>query len=125
MTRGRRGRSATAEPSTREALDSTAHADGLAGPADLPVLGEVAYAVWTADGRLRTCLFGDHEVPLRDALRAGAPLAPLFRQALAEKPRAHDLHEHLATVEMPFNLLGERELCPGAAALDRINAGLR
>ena len=45
----------------------------------------------TADGRLRTCLFGDHEVPLRDALRAGAPLAPLFRQALSEKPRAHEL----------------------------------
>ena len=45
----------------------------------------------TADGRLRTCLFGDHEVLLRDALRAGQPLAPLVRQALAEKPREHDL----------------------------------
>ena len=45
----------------------------------------------TADGRLRTCLFGDHEVLLRDALRTGQPLAPLVRQALAEKPRAHDL----------------------------------
>jgi cyclic pyranopterin phosphate synthase len=45
----------------------------------------------TADGRLRTCLYGDHEVNLRDPLRAGEPLAPLFRQALAEKPREHDL----------------------------------
>ncbi len=45
----------------------------------------------TADGRLRTCLFGDHEVLLRDALRAGQPLESLFRQALAEKPKAHDL----------------------------------
>jgi len=45
----------------------------------------------TADGRLRTCLFGDHEVLLRDALRAGLPLEPLFRKALAEKPKAHDL----------------------------------
>ncbi|MCC6246106.1 MAG: GTP 3',8-cyclase MoaA [Gemmatimonadaceae bacterium] len=45
----------------------------------------------TADGRLRTCLFGDHEVLLRDAVRAGAPLDPLFRRALAEKPLAHDL----------------------------------
>ena len=45
----------------------------------------------TADGRLRTCLFGDHEVNLRDPLRAGAPLEPLFRQALAEKPREHAL----------------------------------
>ncbi len=45
----------------------------------------------TADGRLRTCLFGDHEVLLRDAVRAGLPLEPLFRKALAEKPKAHDL----------------------------------
>ena len=45
----------------------------------------------TADGRLRTCLFGDHEVGLRDPLRAGQALAPLFRQALADKPREHAL----------------------------------
>ena len=45
----------------------------------------------TADGRLRTCLFGDHEVNLRDALRSGQPLEPLFREALAGKPREHSL----------------------------------
>jgi cyclic pyranopterin phosphate synthase len=45
----------------------------------------------TADGRLRTCLYGDHEVPLRDALRAGAPLRPLVLEALAGKPREHAL----------------------------------
>ncbi len=43
----------------------------------------------TADGRLRTCLYGDHEVNLRDPLRRGEPVAPLFRQALAEKPLEH------------------------------------
>ncbi|HEX5074078.1 MAG TPA: GTP 3',8-cyclase MoaA [Gemmatimonadaceae bacterium] len=45
----------------------------------------------TADGRLRTCLFGDHEVLLRDALRQHEPLEPLFRQALADKPKEHAL----------------------------------
>jgi cyclic pyranopterin phosphate synthase len=45
----------------------------------------------TADGRLRTCLYGDHEVDLRTPLRAGEPLAPYFRRALAEKPREHAL----------------------------------
>lgn len=45
----------------------------------------------TADGRLRTCLFGDHEVPLRDALRRGEPLRALFEKALAEKPKEHAL----------------------------------
>jgi cyclic pyranopterin phosphate synthase len=45
----------------------------------------------TADGRLRTCLFGDHEVNLRDPLRAGADLIPLYVRALAEKPKEHHL----------------------------------
>jgi cyclic pyranopterin phosphate synthase len=45
----------------------------------------------TADGRLRTCLYGDHEVNLRDPLRAGLGLEPLFVQALAEKPKEHNL----------------------------------
>jgi cyclic pyranopterin phosphate synthase len=45
----------------------------------------------TADGRLRTCLFGDHEVDLRTPLRAGEPLAPHVARALAEKPREHEL----------------------------------
>ena len=45
----------------------------------------------TADGRLRTCLFGDHEVDLRTPLRAGDALDPHFRRALAEKPKEHAL----------------------------------
>jgi cyclic pyranopterin phosphate synthase len=45
----------------------------------------------TADGRLRTCLFGNHEVNLRAPLREGTPLEPFVRQALAEKPQAHAL----------------------------------
>ncbi len=45
----------------------------------------------TADGRLRTCLYGDHEVNLRDPLRAGQALEPLFIDALAKKPLEHNL----------------------------------
>jgi cyclic pyranopterin phosphate synthase len=45
----------------------------------------------TADGRLRTCLYGDHEVNLRDPLRAGEDLEPLYVKALSEKPREHQL----------------------------------
>jgi 2-oxoglutarate/2-oxoacid ferredoxin oxidoreductase subunit beta len=55
------------------------------------------------------------------------------RQALGEvvtgllyiDPAAEDLHTHLNTVETPLNRLGRRELCPGAVALERINASLR
>jgi cyclic pyranopterin phosphate synthase len=45
----------------------------------------------TADGRLRTCLFGDDEVDLRTPLRSGLPLEPFFRSALSTKPREHHL----------------------------------
>jgi cyclic pyranopterin phosphate synthase len=45
----------------------------------------------TADGRLRTCLFGTEEVSLRDAFRAGKDIVPLFREALAAKPLEHEL----------------------------------
>ena len=40
-------------------------------------------------------------------------------------PAASDLHGHLDTVAAPLNSLGPAELCPGTAALDRINASLR
>jgi cyclic pyranopterin phosphate synthase len=45
----------------------------------------------TADGRLRTCLFGDDEVDLRSPLREGLPLEPFFRSALSSKPKEHHL----------------------------------
>ena len=38
---------------------------------------------------------------------------------------AEDLHAHLNTVEVPFNRLGEKDLCPGAGMLEKINAALR
>jgi 2-oxoglutarate ferredoxin oxidoreductase subunit beta len=38
---------------------------------------------------------------------------------------AEDLHGHLNTVEAPLNALGAKDLCPGSAALDKINASLR
>jgi len=40
-------------------------------------------------------------------------------------PDAEDLHAHLNTAEVAFNTLGEKELCPGAGMLEKINAGLR
>src|SRR5205085_7790226 len=40
-------------------------------------------------------------------------------------PDADDLHAHLNTVDTPLNALGSGQLCPGTAALDKINASLR
>jgi cyclic pyranopterin phosphate synthase len=43
----------------------------------------------TADGKLRTCLFGTHEVDLRAPLRATGDILPAVRKALAGKPERH------------------------------------
>jgi 2-oxoglutarate/2-oxoacid ferredoxin oxidoreductase subunit beta len=40
-------------------------------------------------------------------------------------PDSEDLHTHLNTVDTPLNQLGEKTLCPGNTALDKINASLR
>ncbi len=45
----------------------------------------------TADGRLRTCLFGTHEVDLKGPLRATGDVVPAVREALAGKPERHFL----------------------------------
>lgn len=45
----------------------------------------------TADGRLRTCLFGDHEVDLKAPLRETGRVEAAIREALAGKPKRHYL----------------------------------
>jgi 2-oxoglutarate/2-oxoacid ferredoxin oxidoreductase subunit beta len=55
------------------------------------------------------------------------------RQAAGEIPTGllyleadtEDLHDRMNTVDTPLNRLGDTELCPGAAALAKVNAGLR
>lgn len=72
-------------------LDGAAGSIGVITPMTHTYCGSCNRVRLTADGRLRTCLFGDHEVDLRAPLRAGEPLAPFVRQALADKPEAHAL----------------------------------
>ncbi|MFL5222262.1 MAG: 2-oxoacid:ferredoxin oxidoreductase subunit beta [Microvirga sp.] len=40
-------------------------------------------------------------------------------------PDSEDLHAHLNTVDTPLNTLEAKDLCPGTAALEKINASLR
>src|SRR5882757_9068819 len=40
-------------------------------------------------------------------------------------PDSEDLHAHLNTVDTPLNGLEAKDLCPGTAALEKINASLR
>ena len=58
---------------------------------------------------------------------------PQERQAAGEivtgllylDPEPENLHERLRTVAAPLNTLSSRELCPGSAALENLNAALR
>ncbi|XP_023935650.2 uncharacterized protein LOC112044140 isoform X2 [Bicyclus anynana] len=64
----------------------------------------------TADGNLKVCLFGEAEVSLRDALRAGADdaaLAQLVRAALRRKHKQHAGMQNLARLKnRPMILIG-------------------
>jgi GTP 3',8-cyclase len=72
-------------------LDGASGTVGVITPMTHTYCGSCNRVRLTADGRLRTCLYGDHEVDLRTPLRAGLSLEPFFRQALAEKPKEHAL----------------------------------
>jgi 2-oxoglutarate ferredoxin oxidoreductase subunit beta len=54
-----------------------------------------------------------------------AALGQIVTGLLYVEQEASDLHGHLNTVEAPLNALGEKELCPGSAALEKVNASLR
>jgi GTP 3',8-cyclase len=78
-------------PAAYYRLDGAVGSVGVITPMTHTYCGSCNRVRLTADGRLRTCLFGDHEVNLRDAYREGADLRPLFTEALANKPLEHEL----------------------------------
>jgi GTP 3',8-cyclase len=78
-------------PAAYHRLSGAAGTVGVITPMTHTYCGSCNRVRLTADGRLRTCLFGDHEVDLRTPLRAGESLAPYVHRALAEKPEAHAL----------------------------------
>jgi 2-oxoglutarate ferredoxin oxidoreductase subunit beta len=59
------------------------------------------------------------------AIARAAQKGEVLTGLLYVSPDAEDLHAHLNTYETAFNTLGEKDLCPGSAMLDKINAGLR
>jgi 2-oxoglutarate ferredoxin oxidoreductase subunit beta len=78
--------------------------------------------------RLRK-LAGDYDptnrIRVMNYLQERAAAGEVVTGLLYVDPDSVDLHEHLNTVETPLNQLSERELCPGLAALEKINASLR
>jgi cyclic pyranopterin phosphate synthase len=78
-------------PASYVRLDGAPGTIGCITPMSHTYCGSCNRVRLTADGRLRTCLFGDDEVDLRTPLREGVPLDPFFRGALATKPKEHQL----------------------------------
>lgn len=78
-------------PATYYRLDDAPGSIGVITPMSHTYCGNCNRVRLTADGRLRTCLFGDQSVSLRDPLRAGESVVPIYRAALAEKPLEHHL----------------------------------
>jgi 2-oxoglutarate ferredoxin oxidoreductase subunit beta len=58
-------------------------------------------------------------------LQQHAALGEVVTGLLYVDAEPDDLHAHLNTVDAPLNQLAERDLCPGAAALEKFNASLR
>jgi 2-oxoglutarate ferredoxin oxidoreductase subunit beta len=52
-------------------------------------------------------------------------LGEIVTGLLYVNPEPEDLHHHLGTVARPLNQLDDAALCPGAMALEKINAALR
>ncbi|MBI3346560.1 MAG: 2-oxoacid:ferredoxin oxidoreductase subunit beta [Burkholderiales bacterium] len=59
------------------------------------------------------------------AMQLRAAAGEIATGLLYVDPAAHDWHAAQRTAAQPLNALGEKALCPGAAALAKINAGLR
>jgi 2-oxoglutarate ferredoxin oxidoreductase subunit beta len=58
-------------------------------------------------------------------MQSRAALGEIVTGLLYIDPLATDLHTALNTVAVPLNTLGARALCPGSAALAKINDSLR
>jgi 2-oxoglutarate ferredoxin oxidoreductase subunit beta len=78
--------------------------------------------------RLRK-LAGDYDVNDRIAamrfLAEHAAEGEIVTGLLYVDPDAEDMHTHIKTVQTPLKELGETALCPGSAALSKLNASLR
>ncbi len=58
-------------------------------------------------------------------LQSRAEAGELVTGLIYMDPQPRDMHAGLNTVDGPLNRLSEKELCPGSAALEKINASLR
>jgi 2-oxoglutarate ferredoxin oxidoreductase subunit beta len=64
-------------------------------------------------------------IAVMDYLHSHAARGEIITGLLYVDENAEDMHHHLNTVPVALNSLAEAQLCPGAAALEKLNASLR
>ncbi len=87
-------------PACRYRLPGAVGEIGFISPVSRHFCGTCNRLRLTADGRLRPCLFQDHDLNLKGPLRNGASdadLQALFRQAVLRKPAQHGLDDTVTT----------------------------
>ena len=75
--------------------------------------------------KLDTDYDASDKIAAMTAIARAAEKGEVLTGLLYLAPDAEDLHAHLNTYEKPFNQLGEKDLCPGAGMLEKINSALR
>ena len=92
------------------ALVPDGHRVGIIASVSRPFCRDCDRLRLTADGQLRTCLFGHQETDLRAALRDGSgdeELAELIRQAVRAKPAGHGINAPgFRQPERPMSAIG-------------------
>ncbi len=84
-------------PALRFRFEGAAGEIGLIGPVSNHFCGDCNRLRLTPDGKIRTCLFSDEEIDLREILRKGGndgALKERLRLALRTKPERHLINTH-------------------------------
>ncbi|MBP2475030.1 cyclic pyranopterin phosphate synthase [Crossiella equi] len=99
-----------AAPAERWLVDGGPGRVGVIASVSAPFCGACDRTRLTADGQVRSCLFGQQETDLRGAMRAGAgdeELAELWRAAMWAKPAGHGINEvGFAQPSRPMSAIG-------------------
>ena len=80
---------------------------------------------WLRLHKVDTSYDATHKIAAMNYIQEHQARGEVVTGLLYVDPQAEELHSTINTVATPFNKLGEAELCPGSAALAKLNASLR
>src|SRR4030043_1051747 len=96
-------------PARRYRIEGAIGEIGLIGAVSSHFCGDCNRLRLTADGKIRTCLFSDEEIDVREILRNGGSDADLKEQliiALGKKPARHQIDTHFKKCQRNMSAIG-------------------